>query len=76
MLNGRKYQIISYRLTDLASGVTGERVSRISLVDLAGSERALKTGIQYIEHQDHNKKSNLLIFHLKKLVYNFAVGQK
>ena len=33
------------RLTDLASGVTGERVSRISLVDLAGSERALKTGI-------------------------------
>ena len=26
------------------SGVTGEKVSRISLVDLAGSERAVKTG--------------------------------
>ena len=31
-------------LTDLQSGVTGEKVSRISLVDLAGSERAVKTG--------------------------------
>ena len=26
------------------SGVSGEKVSRISLVDLAGSERAVKTG--------------------------------
>ncbi len=26
------------------SGVTGEKVSRVSLVDLAGSERAVKTG--------------------------------
>ncbi len=26
------------------SGVTGEKVSRVSLVDLAGSERAARTG--------------------------------
>ena len=31
-------------LTDLQSGVSGEKVSRVSLVDLAGSERAVKTG--------------------------------
>lgn len=31
-------------MTDTSSGVTGEKVSRISLVDLAGSERAAKTG--------------------------------
>ena len=31
-------------LTDIQSGVSGEKVSRMSLVDLAGSERAVKTG--------------------------------
>ncbi|UYV79049.1 KIF13B [Cordylochernes scorpioides] len=31
-------------MTDQASGVTGEKVSKMSLVDLAGSERAVKTG--------------------------------
>ena len=31
-------------MTDLQSGVSGEKVSRVSLVDLAGSERAVKTG--------------------------------
>ena len=35
---------ITFTNTDLASGVTGETVSRMSLVDLAGSERANKTG--------------------------------
>ena len=36
--------ILTQTLTDLESGVSGEKVSRISLVDLAGSERAAKTG--------------------------------
>ncbi|GFQ92820.1 kinesin-like protein KIF13A [Trichonephila clavata] len=31
-------------VTDEYSGVTGEKVSKMSLVDLAGSERAIKTG--------------------------------
>ncbi|CAN8000086.1 unnamed protein product [Ixodes hexagonus] len=31
-------------ITDKQSGVTGEKVSKMSLVDLAGSERAIKTG--------------------------------
>lgn len=31
-------------ITDKQSGVTGEKVSKMSLVDLAGSERAVKTG--------------------------------
>ena len=35
---------ITFSTRDVASGVTGETVSRISLVDLAGSERANKTG--------------------------------
>lgn len=36
--------ILTQTLTDEQSGVTGEKVARISLVDLAGSERAIKTG--------------------------------
>ncbi|KAG8226151.1 hypothetical protein J437_LFUL005812 [Ladona fulva] len=36
--------ILTQTLTDSASGVSGEKVSRMSLVDLAGSERAVKTG--------------------------------
>ena len=36
--------ILTQTLTDTESGVSGEKVSRISLVDLAGSERAVKTG--------------------------------
>ncbi|KAJ8918779.1 hypothetical protein NQ315_015099 [Exocentrus adspersus] len=36
--------ILTQTLTDSKSGVTGEKVSRMSLVDLAGSERAVKTG--------------------------------
>ncbi|BES87666.1 Kinesin protein 1B [Nesidiocoris tenuis] len=36
--------VLTQTLIDKASGVTGERVSRMSLVDLAGSERATKTG--------------------------------
>ncbi|XP_022249018.1 kinesin-like protein KIF13A isoform X2 [Limulus polyphemus] len=31
-------------LTDIQSGITGEKVSKMSLVDLAGSERAVKSG--------------------------------
>ena len=36
--------IITQTLTDTQSGVSGEKVSKVSLVDLAGSERANKTG--------------------------------
>ena len=36
--------ILTQTLIDLESGVSGEKVSRMSLVDLAGSERAVKTG--------------------------------
>jgi kinesin family protein 13 len=36
--------ILTQTLVDTQSGVTGEKVSRMSLVDLAGSERAVKTG--------------------------------
>ena len=36
--------VLTQTLTDVQSGVSGEKVSRISLVDLAGSERVAKTG--------------------------------
>lgn len=36
--------ILTQTLIDIRSGVSGEKVSRMSLVDLAGSERAVKTG--------------------------------
>lgn len=36
--------VLTQTLTDTATGVSGEKVSRMSLVDLAGSERAIKTG--------------------------------
>ncbi|XP_018897649.2 kinesin-like protein KIF13A isoform X1 [Bemisia tabaci] len=36
--------VLTQTLTDEKSGVSGEKVARISLVDLAGSERAVKTG--------------------------------
>ncbi|KAM7345491.1 kinesin heavy chain 73 isoform 1-T1 [Cochliomyia hominivorax] len=36
--------VLTQILTDQTTGVTGEKVSRMSLVDLAGSERAVKTG--------------------------------
>lgn len=36
--------VLTQTLTDAASGVSGEKVARLSLVDLAGSERAVKTG--------------------------------
>ena len=35
---------ITFSLKDIATGINGETMSRISLVDLAGSERANKTG--------------------------------
>nr|CAB3259008.1 kinesin-like protein KIF13A [Phallusia mammillata] len=36
--------IVTHTMTDVQSGVSGERVSKLSLVDLAGSERSSKTG--------------------------------
>ncbi|XP_071387248.1 kinesin-like protein KIF13B, partial [Centroberyx affinis] len=36
--------ILTHTLKDLQSGLTSDKVSRLSLVDLAGSERAAKTG--------------------------------
>ncbi|XP_070377982.1 kinesin-like protein KIF13A isoform X1 [Dermacentor albipictus] len=46
--SSRSHAVFNITLTclirDNASGVTGEKVSKMSLVDLAGSERAVKTG--------------------------------
>ncbi|CAL4103220.1 unnamed protein product, partial [Meganyctiphanes norvegica] len=36
--------VLTQIITDEASGVSGEKVNKMSLVDLAGSERAVKTG--------------------------------
>ncbi|XP_074656043.1 kinesin-like protein KIF13A isoform X2 [Tubulanus polymorphus] len=36
--------ILTQTMVDVTTGVTGEKVSKMSLVDLAGSERAQKTG--------------------------------
>nr|CAH7717501.1 unnamed protein product [Callosobruchus chinensis] len=36
--------LLTQTLVDTKTGVSGEKVSRMSLVDLAGSERAVKTG--------------------------------
>ncbi|XP_041975896.1 kinesin-like protein KIF13A isoform X3 [Aricia agestis] len=36
--------VLTQTLTDAHTGVSGEKVARLSLVDLAGSERAVKTG--------------------------------
>ncbi len=36
--------VFTQTLIDAESGVSGEKVSKVSLVDLAGSERAVKTG--------------------------------
>ncbi|XP_076811338.1 kinesin-like protein KIF13A [Clavelina lepadiformis] len=36
--------IVTHTMTDSESGISGEKVSKISLVDLAGSERSSKTG--------------------------------
>ncbi|XP_045495500.1 kinesin-like protein KIF13A isoform X4 [Colias croceus] len=36
--------VLTQTLCDSATGVSGEKVARLSLVDLAGSERAVKTG--------------------------------
>ncbi|GAV04235.1 hypothetical protein RvY_14545-2 [Ramazzottius varieornatus] len=48
--SSRSHAVFTILLTqvveDLASGVRGEKVSKMSLVDLAGSERAAKTGAE------------------------------
>ncbi|XP_053315234.1 kinesin-like protein KIF13B [Spea bombifrons] len=36
--------ILTHTISDIQSGTSGEKVSKLSLVDLAGSERATKTG--------------------------------
>nr|XP_032815549.1 kinesin-like protein KIF13A isoform X2 [Petromyzon marinus] len=54
---------LTQTLTDLASGTSGEKVSKISLVDLAGSERASKTGAagdRLIEGSNINKSLSTL----------------
>lgn len=46
--SSRSHAVFTLTLTcvqlDLDSGISGEKVSKVSLVDLAGSERAVKTG--------------------------------
>ena len=43
--------VLTQTLTDVQTGVSGEKVSRMSLVDLAGSERAVKTGADVYKRQ-------------------------
>ena len=64
---------ITFSLKDVASGVTGETVSRISLVDLAGSERANKTGAvgtRLKEGSNINKSLTTLGLVIRKLAEN------
>lgn len=58
--------ILTQTLTDTQSGVSGEKVSRMSLVDLAGSERAVKTGAvgeRLKEGSNINKYGHCIDFH-------------
>ena len=55
--------ILTQTLTEVESGVSGEKVSKVSLVDLAGSERAVKTGAvgdRLKEGSNINKYDNLI----------------
>jgi len=54
--------VMTQTVTDISSGVSGEKVSRISLVDLAGSERAVKVDFIFL-CEISNTTSNLTYYH-------------
>lgn len=71
--------ILTQTLTDLKSGVSGEKVSRMSLVDLAGSERAVKTGAvgeRLKEGSNINKSLTTLGLVISKLADQSSGKQK
>ncbi|XP_042236957.1 kinesin-like protein KIF13A isoform X3 [Homarus americanus] len=69
--------VLTQTVTDIASGVSGEKVSKMSLVDLAGSERAVKTGAvgeRLKEGSNINKSLTTLGLVISKLA-DQAVGK-
>ncbi|XP_069939378.1 kinesin-like protein KIF13A isoform X4 [Cherax quadricarinatus] len=69
--------VLTQTVTDVASGVSGEKVSKMSLVDLAGSERAVKTGAvgeRLKEGSNINKSLTTLGLVISKLA-DQAVGK-
>ncbi|XP_034951830.1 kinesin-like protein KIF13B isoform X3 [Chelonus insularis] len=71
--------VLTQTLTDSKSGVTGEKVSRMSLVDLAGSERAVKTGAvgdRLKEGSNINKSLTTLGLVISKLADQNSAGGK
>ncbi|KAK2583279.1 hypothetical protein KPH14_009285 [Odynerus spinipes] len=71
--------ILTQTLTDSMSGVSGEKVSRMSLVDLAGSERAVKTGAvgdRLKEGSNINKSLTTLGLVISKLADQNSGGSK
>ncbi|XP_030756486.1 kinesin-like protein KIF13A isoform X3 [Sitophilus oryzae] len=71
--------ILTQTLTDTKSGVSGEKVSRMSLVDLAGSERAVKTGAvgdRLKEGSNINKSLTTLGLVISKLADQSSGKQK
>ncbi|CAG9759456.1 unnamed protein product [Ceutorhynchus assimilis] len=71
--------ILTQTLLDTKSGVTGEKVSRMSLVDLAGSERAVKTGAvgdRLKEGSNINKSLTTLGLVISKLADQSSGKQK
>ena len=70
--------ILTFTLTDERTGVSGEKVSRISLVDLAGSERAVKTGAtgdRLKEGSNINKSLTTLGLVISKLAEQGSKGK-
>jgi kinesin family protein 13 len=70
--------VLTQTLTDTKSGVSGEKVSRMSLVDLAGSERANKTGAvgdRLKEGSNINKSLTTLGLVISKLADQASSGK-
>ncbi|CAH1979369.1 unnamed protein product [Acanthoscelides obtectus] len=71
--------ILTQTLVDTKTGVSGEKVSRMSLVDLAGSERAVKTGAvgeRLKEGSNINKSLTTLGLVISKLADQSSTGSK
>merc|ERR1719239_2115916 len=71
--------ILTFTLTDQRTGVSGEKVSRVSLVDLAGSERAVKTGAtgdRLKEGSNINKSLTTLGLVISKLAEHGGKGKE
>ncbi|XP_044741310.1 kinesin-like protein KIF13A [Chrysoperla carnea] len=70
--------VLTQTLIDIQTGVSGEKVSRMSLVDLAGSERAVKTGAvgeRLKEGSNINKSLTTLGLVISKLADQSSSGK-